>query len=164
MARTDDISSFCIRRDRRLNGARPVSCRNPGGDACLCLNADSKACTVGRFIITHHHRQFQLLNKFTAQGKTYKPSSMRSHEIYCSGIHTFGRHIEVAFILPIFVINKNDHLSRFYIFNNLFNRTDCHDIHTFNCFSALLLKTCHKNKKSGECIEIRNLELTFYLL
>jgi len=24
--------------------------------------------------------------------------------------------------------------------------------------SALLLKTCHKNKKSGECIEIRNLK------
>jgi hypothetical protein len=25
-------------------------------------------------------------------------------------------------------------------------------------FSALLLKVCHKNKKSGECTEIRNLK------
>ena len=57
---------------------------------------------------------------------------MAGHKVYGLGGDVLRRHNDIALVLPIFVIQKYDHLACAQVFDELFNGGKGHSVRSFN--------------------------------
>jgi hypothetical protein len=76
----------------------------------------------------HHQRQLQLLTVFLGQGQTYQSAPITRHEVDILRRYQAGRHHQIAFVFPVFIVHDNHHFSLAKIFNNFFYGIQLHQI------------------------------------
>ena len=120
MARRHDVRGTLGWVNRHGYGVRPVMRGDAGGDALARLNGNGESGLVPRAVGLRHQLKPQLVRAVLRHCHANQPASEFSHEIDRFRRCHLRRNDQVALILAIFGINKNDHLAIAGIFNNVF--------------------------------------------
>ena len=124
MARRCDVLRPAFRVDGNGDGQRPVLRGNAGRHAFARLDRDGKGGFVARGTGHRHHRQAQRVDPFARQRQADQATAMSRHEVDRLRRRMFGRDAEVALILAILFIHKDEHASLTGFFDDLFGRGD----------------------------------------
>ena len=123
MAGGDDVLRALGRVDRHGHCARPVGGADPGGDAGFGLDRGRESRLHAFPIVAAHGLKAERLHPLTVQRETDETATVRCHEIDRIGCGHLCRDHQIAFILPILVIDENKHAAIARFVDNLF-RTD----------------------------------------
>ena len=86
------------------------------------LDRHGKSRLVAAFITTLHQRQAKRLCTRSRQSKTDQPAAVFGHEIDRLGSGPFANNAQIAFILAILVIDKDEQLASGGIGNHILDR------------------------------------------
>ena len=109
VARRDDVVAAAFRIDRHRDGARAVMRRDAGGDALARLDRDGERGLVPRAVVRAHQRQAELLDALAGHREADQAARVARHEVDRVGRGELRRHDEIAFVLPVLVIDQDEH-------------------------------------------------------
>jgi hypothetical protein len=109
VARSHQVLRPARRVDRHLNGARPVGGRNAGGHALARLDRNGEGRLVPGPVVARHQRQAELLDPLAGKRQADQAARMLGHEVDGLRGRPLGRDHEIAFVLPVLVIDQNEH-------------------------------------------------------
>ena len=111
MAGPGQIHRLCLGVDRSENGRRPIFRRNASRNAAPGIDRYGEGCPKCGGVLRDHQRKLKLVHMFRRQREADQPASMGCHEVDRLRRHLLGCHDEIAFILTIFIVDKNDHMA-----------------------------------------------------
>ena len=126
MARADDVFGFGVLGGRRLHGARAVSGRDAGSDAGGRFDRDRELGAKTGTVARCHQRQLEQFATLAAHRHADQATGKARHKVDVLGLTTLGGHDQVAFVLAVFVIHKDDHLALADVFNQFFDAVERH--------------------------------------
>ena len=121
MTRLAEVVGAGVRRDRRPDRAGAIVRGYAGRYSFGRLDRD---CEIGRVVfigLRHHQWQPQLRATFSRQRQADQPAAVRRHAIDVFGPHQLRRHDQVTFVLPVFIVDHDDHLARTDIRDDVFD-------------------------------------------
>ena len=124
MPRRGDIGGGFPCVDGHGDGARAVMGGDAGADALARLDRHGKGGLVAGRVVGGHQRQAQRIDAGTGQGQADQPAPMGGHEV-----HGFGRgHLrgddQIALVLAVLVIDKDEHAPVAGILDDILDGTD----------------------------------------
>ena len=93
------------------NGLSSIGGGNAGANAGGGVHRYRKRSAERRGVVRHHHRDTQLSDALFGERQTDQPTAMGRHKINCFRSDFLGSHAEIAFVLAVFIIHQNDHLT-----------------------------------------------------
>ncbi len=109
MPRRHDMLGTFGRVDRHRHGTRAVARRDTRRDAIAGLDRDCEGGLVPSAILRAHQIETELIHPLLAQRQADQPLAMHRHEVDRRRRRHLCRDNEIALILPILVINKDEH-------------------------------------------------------
>mmetsp|Transcript_23305 Transcript_23305/g.40404 ORF Transcript_23305/g.40404 Transcript_23305/m.40404 type:complete len:280 (+) Transcript_23305:3621-4460(+) len=122
MARRGNIGGGRLRVDRRGNGQGTIRRGNAGADTFAGLDRHGKGRLMTGRIVHRHHRQTQRFNPVGGQGYTDQSAPMGGHEVHRLRRGEIGRDHQIALVLPVLMINQNEHTAQPSLLDDLFDR------------------------------------------
>ena len=122
MARRDDMFRSLAGIDGHRDSPRPVCRRNAGCHPFCRFDGHRERGFVSRAILSAHQRQAQLLDPRPGHRQTDQTATIFRHEVDRIGGRHLGRNDQIALILPVFVIDQNEHPAVAGFLDNLLNR------------------------------------------
>src|SRR6266849_1783131 len=95
--------------DRRLDGGGPVRGADPGGDSARRLDAHRERRRVGALVLLHHHGERQALHLLLGEAQADQAAGVLRHEVDRFGRHVLRGQDQVAFVLPVGVVDQDHH-------------------------------------------------------
>ena len=122
MAGGDNIVLAAGAIDRHRHGARAVCGADPGGDAIARLDRGGKGGFIGAAVVGAHHVEAQFLDPVAGHRQADQTAAIFGHEVDRVGRRHLRRDDQVAFILPVFVVDQDIHAAVARLVDNLFRR------------------------------------------
>ncbi len=101
-----------------------------GADACGHLVArfdgDAERGAIGSRVPLHHERNLQFVQTLSRHRQTNKPATVPGHEVDGLGGHLFRGHGQVAFVLPVLVVDDDHHAPAANVFQSLLDGGERH--------------------------------------
>ena len=124
MARRGDVGCRFARVDRNSDGAGAIMGRDAGAHALTRLDRHGEGSLVARRVVGGHERQAQRIDPRPRQREADQPAPVGGHEV-----HGFGRgHLrgddQIALILAVLVIDKDEHAPVARILDDILDGTD----------------------------------------
>jgi hypothetical protein len=124
MARRRDIGRALGRVDGNRDRMRAVMRRYAGRHALARLDRQGKGGLVPAGILGAHQRQAQRVDPLARQRQADQPAAVHRHEIHrLRGGHLRRDH-QIALVLAVLVIDKDEHAPVARILNDLLDRGD----------------------------------------
>ena len=98
--------------DRGKHGGGAVRGRDAGGGAALRLDRHTERCLEARGVLRDHQRDFELVEPLRRHRQADQSAAVARHEVDRVRRHFLGRDRQIAFVLPIRVVDDDDHLPR----------------------------------------------------
>ncbi len=132
MAGPCQVAGLGLRIDRHMNRRGPVRSRDTGRNVFPRIDRDGEGRAEGGGILHRLLREMEFFNSLRRQGETDQPAGMPGHEVDSRRRDMLSSHDEIAFVLTIFVIDKDDELSALDIPNGVFDavKRSSHDFNT----------------------------------
>ena len=109
VARRDDVVAAALGIDRDGDGSCAVVRGNPGGDPLACLDREGERRLMPRAVMRAHQWQPELLHALAGKRKADQAARMARHEVDRVGGGELRRHDEIAFVLPVLVVDQDEH-------------------------------------------------------
>jgi hypothetical protein len=97
------------------------SAADSGGDAFAGLDRRGEGGLVARLVLDGHQFQAQFIGAFGGHRQTDQPATIFGHEVNGLGTSLFGGDDEIALILPVFVIDQDEHAPITGVLNHILN-------------------------------------------
>jgi Domain of unknown function (DUF4388) len=110
MAGFDEIIGLARGVDERLDRSGTVEGADARGGSRPRFHGHAKSRFKGAGVVPHHHRNLQTVQQLTFKCGADQASAMGGHEIDGLGRDMLGRHGEIAFVFPVFIIDDHDHV------------------------------------------------------
>ena len=121
MTGAGEIGRATLRVDRYLNGARPIGCRDTGGNADGSLDRDGEVGTEARAILLNHKREVEPVGDGLIEGEADQPPSLSRHKRNRLWGGKLRSADEITLILTLFIINHNHYATCSIVAYGLFN-------------------------------------------
>jgi hypothetical protein len=105
------IARLGFRIDHRPHCRCTVVGGDAGGDSLFCLDADREGCAVGRGVLLHHQREFELVAALTSDRHANQTTAEAGHEIDRIRSHFVGGEDQIALVLTFGVVDDDDLLT-----------------------------------------------------
>ncbi len=109
VARRHDMLRPLGRIDRHRDGARAVGGRNAGGDPVLRLDRGGEGGFVPGAVVPAHQLQAKLLHAGLGKRQADEPAAVLRHEVDRIRRRHLRGDDEVALVLPVLVIDQDEH-------------------------------------------------------
>jgi hypothetical protein len=120
VARRDDVLGPLAGIDRHRNGARPVAGGDSGGDSVARFDGGGEGGFVPGAVVAAHQAEAELLDAAPGQCKADEAAAVPGHEVHGVGRRHLSRDDEIAFILPVLVIDQDEHAAVARLVDQLF--------------------------------------------
>ncbi len=140
MSRLNDIARLAGTIDCHLNSTRPIGRGDSGCYARRRFYRNGKVCAVRRVVLINHERQLKKFAALARERQTNEAARIGRHKIDIGRSDAFGRDNQVAFVLAIFVVHKDDHFALANVFDDFF---DCIQFHDVGIISLELIVNSH---------------------
>ena len=125
MPRCDDVlrPAACI--DCHRNGPGTICCADPGGHPFRGFDRRSESRLVTGAVIGAHHAQPEVFDPLALQCEADQASAMACHEVDGVRCRHLSRYDQIAFVLPVLIIDKNEHPAIARFIDDVFDWRDC---------------------------------------
>ena len=130
-----------------------------GGDAFARLDGDGEGGLVAGAVVGGHQAEAELLDALAGQGEADQAAGVTGHEIDGLGRGELGGDDEVAFILPVFVIDEDEHaavarvLDQFLDGGEVLRQLDGADVVHGECLAGGVGDSNCRGRGSGPCVD-----------
>jgi hypothetical protein len=121
MAGPRQIAGLRLWVDRHMNCRGPVRSRDTSANVFPRIDGHGEGRSEGGSILHRLLREMEFFDSLRRQGETDQPTGMPGHEVDGRRCDMLSGHDEIAFILTIFVIDKDDELPALDIPNRVFD-------------------------------------------
>ncbi len=125
--RAHDVVGLHIVRDGRADRRGPVVGRDARRHTAPGLDGDGEGRLEARLVVIDHEVQVELLRQPLVEGEADETPPVPGHEIDGFGGDELRGHAEIALVFTILVVDEDDHLAVFDVFDCFRYRADCHD-------------------------------------
>ena len=110
----------------RTDGMGAVGCGDAGGHAVAGLDGDGEVGAELRVVVLDHEIEAELVAEGGRHGQAHEAAAVMGHEVDGFGGRKLGGHGEVALVLPVLVVDQDDHLAFLDFGDRFFNRAKSH--------------------------------------
>ena len=108
---TQQVVGLGGRVDRHLHRRRAVLRRDAGGGPPLGLDRDAERRLEAGGILRHHERNLEFVEPLRRHRQADEAAPVLRHEVDRLGRDLVGSNRQVALVLPVFIVDDDDHLS-----------------------------------------------------
>ena len=127
VAGTGKIIRLGLGIDHGLDGGRPVVGGNAGGGSFGIVHRDGESGLVRiGSVLEHHQGHSQVVQPFPDDRHAQQSLGLGDDEVDRLGRHHFGGHYQIAFVLPVFIIDYDQEPAGLHFLQALFQTTQRH--------------------------------------